>query len=100
MSGYILSPSAQADLDEVWEFSAERWGEDRAERYVRDLWRGIERIAANPSRGRACDDVRTGYRKYTVRSHVLFYRSVPSGIDVVRILHQSMDFKRHLRSAP
>ena len=96
MSGYVLSPSAQADLDEIWDYSAKRWGEDGAERYVRDLWRGIERVAADPRQGRAYDEVRAGYSRYTVRSHVLFYRLVPGGIDVVRILHQSMDFKRHL----
>jgi toxin ParE1/3/4 len=35
------------------------------------------------------------YRKYAAGSHMLFYRHVESGIDIVRILHSRMDFDRH-----
>jgi plasmid stabilization system protein ParE len=35
MSGYVLSPRAQADLEEIWDYSVEIWGTDRAEHYVR-----------------------------------------------------------------
>ncbi len=46
--------------------------------------------------GRACDDVRPGYRKHAVGSHVLYYRLISGEIiDVVRILHQRMDVPRH-----
>jgi toxin ParE1/3/4 len=96
MSRYVLSPRAQADIDEIWDFSAEHWGEEQTERYLRELWRGIAFVAKNPRHGRACDDIRTGYFKHAVGSHVLFYRLTPDGIDVVRIVHQRMDFQRHL----
>ena len=95
MSGYLLSPRAQADLEEIWDYSVEIWGTDRAERYVRDLWEGIKYLAANPKRGRSCDEVRAGYRKYAIGSHFVFYRVTARGIDVVRILHQRMDFEQH-----
>ena len=96
MNRATLSPRAQADLDEIWDFTAERWGLDQAESYLRLLQGAIEAIAAEPQRGRACDDIRTGYRKYPVGSHVLFYRPTATDIDVVRILHQRMDVTRHL----
>jgi plasmid stabilization system protein ParE len=50
MSGYLLSPRAKADLEEIWDYSEEIWGTDRAERYVRDLWEDIKYLAANPKR--------------------------------------------------
>ena len=53
-------------------------------------------VAADPRKGSACDDIRAGYRKFPVGSHVLFFREVDSGIDIVRILHSRMDFARHL----
>ena len=47
--------------------------------------------------GRACDEVRPGYRKHAVGSHTLYYRIASADvIDVVRILHQRMDVDRHL----
>jgi len=62
--------------------------------------RGVSRpaisVADNPSLGRECAEVRPDYRKYPSGSHVLFYRLTDDGIDVVRILHERMDYKRHI----
>lgn len=97
MSRYLLSPAAQADLDQIWDYTCDRWGVDQAEEYLRELQRAIERAAATPRIGRDCDETRPGYRKLPAGSHVLFYRVGPEDvIDVVRILHQRMDVDRHL----
>jgi toxin ParE1/3/4 len=96
LSGYVLSPRAQADLSEIWDYSAARWGESQAEAHIRQIQAAIETIAADPRRGRSCADIRPGYSKFAVGSHVLFYRQGEAGVDVVRILHQRMDFDRHL----
>jgi len=97
VSRYLLSPAAQADLEEIWDYTHERWGVDQAEEYLRELQRAIERAAANPRIGRACDEIRPGYRKLAAGSHTLFYRVTAAGvIDVVRVLHQRMDVDRHL----
>ena len=96
MSRYVLSPRARADLEDIWAYSARRWGTDQAEDYIRLVQSAIETAAEEPRRGRACDEVRKGYRSYPAGSHVLFYRNVKAGIDIVRILHSRMDFERHL----
>jgi toxin ParE1/3/4 len=92
---YVLSPRAQVDLDEIWDYSASHWGDAQAEVYARQIQTPIELIAKTPHRGRPCDDIRPGYSKFAVGSHVLFYRLTDDGIDVVRVLHQRMDFDRH-----
>ncbi|HEX4180597.1 MAG TPA: type II toxin-antitoxin system RelE/ParE family toxin [Caulobacteraceae bacterium] len=96
MKRYRLSRVAQADLDSIWDYSATHWGDDQAERYVRDIQRAIEAVASNPCLGRACDEIRTGYFKRVVGSHVLFYRLAGEQVEIIRILHQRMDFDRHL----
>ena len=96
MTAFLLSPRAQADLDEIWTYSAARWGEDRTERYIRDLWRTFERLAEDARIGRSCDEIRPGYFKCPAGSHVVFYRRDAGIVDVVRILHERMDFERHL----
>jgi toxin ParE1/3/4 len=93
---YVLSPRARADLDDIWDYSVVRWGVVHTERYQRGLWHAIQICAADPQQGRDCGDIRAGYYRYPVGSHVLFYRLTATGIDVVRILHQRMDFERHL----
>ena len=34
MSGFLLSPAASTDLDEIWEYTVARWGVEQAERYT------------------------------------------------------------------
>lgn len=82
----------------MWDYTCERWGVDQTETYLRELQRAIERAAANPRIGKACDEIRPGYLKLAAGSHVVFYRSddADDGIDVVQVLHQRMDVDRHL----
>jgi toxin ParE1/3/4 len=93
---YVLSPRAQADIEGIWDYTMERWGEEQAVRYIRLLQDAIKAVAEKPRRGRPCDYIRAGYRKYPSGSHMIFYRTIAEGIDVVRVLHQSMDFEQHL----
>ncbi|MEA3176567.1 MAG: toxin ParE1/3/4 [Gammaproteobacteria bacterium] len=92
----VLSPRAQADLDEIWDYTEDRWGLDQAETYTRQLWKDIAIVANRPSLGRECNEVRRGYRMYPSGSHVLFYRHTADGIDIVRFLHERMDYERHI----
>ena len=45
MSGFLLSPAARADLTEIWDYTANRWGVEQAERYVRDLTAACQGLA-------------------------------------------------------
>ena len=96
MSAYRLTPAAQRDLSSIWDYTAERWDQRQAETYVLEIKAAIERIAAQPERGRACDDIRAGYRRYAIGTHLIFFRERDDGVDVIRILHQRMDPTRHL----
>lgn len=96
MTRYRLTPAAQRDLSAIWDFTAERWDADQAERYIGEIRSAIERVASDPRRGRSRDEVRRGYRSYAVVSHVAFFRIGAEAIDVVRILHQRMDPARHV----
>ncbi|MCI0599921.1 MAG: type II toxin-antitoxin system RelE/ParE family toxin [Beijerinckiaceae bacterium] len=96
MTRFVLSPRVQADLDEIWDYTAIHWGSGQAENYVRQLETAIKSAAAASRLGQPCDDIRTGYRKYPAGSHVVFFRLTSTGIDVIRILHSHMDFDRHL----
>lgn len=92
-----FTPKARRDLEDIWDYSHDRFGFEKAEAYMRDIQRAAETVADDPRRAQACDDIRTGYRKLSVGAHVLFLREFESGIVIVRILHQRMDFERRLR---
>lgn len=97
MSRYLLSPAAADDIENIWDYTHDRWDADQAEAYLCEPQRAIERVASNPRIVRACDEIRPGYHKLSVGSHVLFYRLDAAGVvDIVRVLHRRMDVDRHL----
>ena len=96
MSRYRLTPAAQRDLSSIWDYTEERWDVRQAETYVTEIRAAIERVAADPGRGRACEEIREGYRRYSIGSHLLFFVECAGGVDVMRILLQRMDPARHL----
>lgn len=96
MSHYRLTPAAQRDLSSIWDFTQERWDVRQAEKYIREIQDAIERVAADPDRGRARDEIREGYRSYAIGSHAVFYIPTSDCVDIIRVLHQRMDTSRHL----
>ncbi|HEY5222484.1 MAG TPA: type II toxin-antitoxin system RelE/ParE family toxin [Microbacteriaceae bacterium] len=94
MKTFRLTPAAKRDLSSIWD--SERWDANQAEMYVTEIRVAIERIAANPDRGRTCNEIRQGYRRYSIGSHLIFYVDRADGVDAIRILHQRMDPLRHL----
>ena len=96
MTGYILSPKAQHDIDAIWDYTVGEWGEKRAIDYttkIRDL---CGSLAEGRLKGRPAN-IRAGYRKALTGSHVLYFRMGTDGtIIVIRVLHQRQDVSRHL----
>ena len=96
MPGYALSPAAQADLDDIWEYTAGRWGEAQAERYTRDIQAACRALGDGTRTGRSAEDIRAGYRKLGVGSHMIYFRSRAGMVEIVRILHGRMDVSRRI----
>ncbi|MBX3194679.1 MAG: type II toxin-antitoxin system RelE/ParE family toxin [Schumannella sp.] len=90
------TPAARRDLLEIWDYTAGLWGVARAESYIGEIGAALERIAVDPARGRTCDEIRPGYRRYGIGSHVVFYLETEDTVDIVRVLHQRLDPGRHL----
>ena len=42
----IFSDAAKRDLDEIWEFSEDRWNADQADRYLRSIGQAAAALAA------------------------------------------------------
>jgi toxin ParE1/3/4 len=72
MKGYVLSPRAQKDIDDIWEYTVEHWNVRQAEIYLRQIQRAIETVAAEPKIARSCDEIRPGYWKYGGVARVVF----------------------------
>ncbi len=96
MSRIGLRPLARRDLEEIAAFTDERWGAAQRRRYLALLGGALKTLAFDPARGRLRQDLGHDLRSFRKGRHVIFYRAVASGIDVVRILHDAMDPALHV----
>lgn len=49
----VKSPLAEDDLLDVWQYSYNKWGEDKAEEYLLQLDGGMRRLSSNPMLGKS-----------------------------------------------
>ncbi len=95
VSEFTLRPAAHEDLDAIWGYTQRTWGEGQANAYVRMLTAAFESLCATPELGRQRDELHPGLRMFRSGKHLIFYLATEP-LDVVRILHERMDFGSHL----
>jgi len=98
MAKIRLSRKAIADLDGIWEYTVQTWSEDQAVVYYRQIYNTIQSLDSIPLfLEKKYDIVKPGVLGYRVGHHVIFYKRDKDGtISVDRILHERMDYQRHL----
>lgn len=98
MKGIAFSPAAEADIGEIWNYSADRWGADQADGYIDAIQDACRALARGTRQGRP--SVLPGLHKYLCGSHVVYFVDAADHLNVIRILHQRQDAERHLQAAP
>jgi toxin ParE1/3/4 len=83
-------------MESVWLYTLSQWGHGQTEKYIDDLAAAFELLTTNPRLGTSCDKIRRGYRKPPILCHVIYYREVDYGIEIIRVLHDHQLAARHL----
>ena len=97
MRHFDLTRSAQADLRSIARFTQSRWGVRQRNACLKEVDQVFRSLAKNPLMGRACDDIREGYRKFPHGAHVIYYKqSSEDELLIVRILHATMDVESNI----
>jgi toxin ParE1/3/4 len=91
----LFSPAAEIDLANIWDYSADNWGPDQADRYTDEIRDACKALVIGHKQGKTVD-VRPGYMKLPTGSHVVYFRDYSDQIHVMRILHSRMDVALHL----
>ena len=99
MKRLVLTEIARADLARIRRYSTRTWGGDQTDKYMGDLRETMKGLVRGTVVTRARDDLRPAVQMATSGSHSIFFEADESRILVVRVLHQSMDYRRHLEPA-
>ena len=114
----ILAPAAEADLAEILAWSADAFGDAARRRYATLIVQAIEDLTVDPARVgvETRPEIAAGVQTYhlarsrnrvppaagrviTPRHFLIFRLRRDSAVEIVRVLHDSMDLARHLPPA-
>ena len=99
MIPFKLSAKAKSDLKNIAKFTQEKWGRDQRNIYVKQFDDTFHMLADSSEIGKSCDFIKDDYLKFPQGSHVIFYKlGNSSKIEIIRILHKSMDVTLNLRT--
>lgn len=88
----LIQRTAQAeeDLIEIWIYIAQD-NPEVADRVLDDIEQRFHALADNPLMGRLRPDIALELRYFTVGKYLILYRTVPDGIQIVRVIHGARD---------
>lgn len=89
---------ANADLEDIPDYTARTWGADQAKKYIREIRAQISGIANGDVIIQPLQVVRARMFKCRVNRHLVIFEQTEDEIRIVRILHEAMDVPRHLGS--
>ncbi|MDH5413365.1 MAG: type II toxin-antitoxin system RelE/ParE family toxin [Flavobacteriaceae bacterium] len=96
MGRYQLSKKAEFDINHLYADGVLEYGLRQADRYYDGLIERFEFLADNPNIGINSDELSSNLQRFRYGRHVVFFTSTDTGIMIVRVLGEEMDFERHL----
>jgi len=91
-----ITPIAREDLKEIGRYTQRTWGVPQRDAYLGGFGIVFERLKTGAAKGRSQLEIREGILSYPCNRHVIFFRRDSKGdVEILRILHERMDFTRH-----
>ncbi len=91
MLSYELSEEADKDLEDIFNYTIEKYGIHQAKIYLNKIDSALSKLGNNPGIGRERPEVRHGLRSLLVENYTIFYRVLADRLRIVRVLHSRRD---------
>ena len=88
---HFILPLAEQDIANIWDDGADRWGVNQADRYFDAMVKLFNLLSAQPDIARLQDEFSPPVRIHPYGSHVVVYKTVETGIAIIRVLHNRRD---------
>jgi plasmid stabilization system protein ParE len=99
----VYSARAIRQLNEIWNWNFERYGEAHADGYIEFLQTCIDALAKYPTRGKLIES-RPGVRYYVMsrkakgHAHIAIYSAAEKSLNVSHIFHSAQNWQRKIES--
>ncbi len=97
MAKVILRQKAIDDLNNIWDYTFEKWSEKQADKYYATIKIACNGIGENPNVGKEYDGINRNLLGLKSGKNIIFYQVISNdSIEVIRILHERMDLKNRI----
>ena len=96
MPNYVLSPQAQNSLKQISRYTTENFGERQKKKYLKLLRDKMRSAAESPDMGQRRSEIKEGYFSIRAGKHHIYYRIKETYIEIIDVLHQSMEPELHI----
>lgn len=93
LSGYLFTPKAEDDLEEIWRYTALTWSSHQADRYIDTLIQTIETLVAMPQLARERAEFSPPVHIHPAAEHLIIYRIDDDRLSVIRILGSRQNWR-------
>jgi len=101
MGRYFITPAADVDLEEIWQFVSRTASDARADALEEELHGAMCKLADSPGMGHVRDDLADeSLRIWNVHQFLIVYRAGELPIQIVRVLHGARDVQAILGNGP
>lgn len=95
MGVYKVSGKAESDLAKMYEFGIETFGLKQAQSYLFGIHDIFQVLSDNINLGRDASEFILSLKRFSYKSHTIFYLAIDDDILIVRVLNQSMDYEKN-----
>ena len=96
MPRFLVSPAALKSLEQISNYTLENYGLQQKKAYLKMMRDRMREAAKNPDKGQERSDIKAGYFSIRSEKHHIYYRIRDTNIEIIDVLHQSMEPNRHL----
>jgi toxin ParE1/3/4 len=90
MNQIRVSAAAKSDLEDIWLYIAQD-NPEMADKFVGAIVSRFPKLAARPLTGRQREELSADLRSFPIGHHIIFYRPLEQGVEIVRVLHGARD---------
>jgi toxin ParE1/3/4 len=96
MGAYKVSVKAETDLARMYEYGIETFGLEQAQTYLLGMHTLFQVLAGNANLGRDASEFMFSLKRFSYKSHTIFYIATDIDILIIRVLNQRMDYENNL----
>lgn len=92
----VILPAAEADLSDIWDYTALRWSLKQAQTYASGMTDLLFLLCDQPEIAPLFDTVTPPVRIHRFRSHLVIFTADDKTINVIRVLHMRSNWAEAL----